>query len=327
MEDRSFNHTIPPIDSIHWLTDILDVLKVYLVIVIIAFGFMGNCLSITIFIKTKRLDSASASYLVPLAFSDLSNIIFAFSFWLSNGGLGLYQYATVSYGCSVYIFFYYWLQYMSGFIILAFSFERFLVVWWPLKMAPLMNTKLRRKIILGVFIPSPLFLVSFGTESKVMYHPDKYMTACVPPADDWPFTYFYLFITLGLSCTIPCVLVACINILILIGVWRGSQRRQKMTDSDTASKNDQRCLRNLLLVSSFYVVFMLPFGISWTLVSIILPDSNTIFDAIAMYSINWSYFNYSINCILYSFTLKFYRHEALKILTCGCYGKTISTDS
>lgn len=57
----------------------------YVIIVVILGGFIGNTLSIIIFFRQRKLDSASAGYLGPLSVFDFYNCCIGVWYWLVQG--------------------------------------------------------------------------------------------------------------------------------------------------------------------------------------------------------------------------------------------------
>ena len=217
-----------------------------------------------------------------------------------------------------------YMMYVSGWIIACFSAERALVVHFPLKMAPILTTKIRRRVVACIMIMgAPMFLITMLL--KPVYFPEGQTEtkACLAPNDtDKLLLYIIIIITCGFSSLFPSLVVAFINIIILIGVNRASKNRDKMSavSSDSSSSQERRCTRNLIIISGFYLLFMLPFGLLWS-TSLLLPTLDVYIHpyvyTLAVYALTWSLLNYCTNPILYSFSLPFYRKEALNILTCG----------
>lgn len=306
-------------------TEIMDFCKIYVVFVILTSGLLGNCLSIVIFYRKRHLDSASASFLLPLAIFDSINIACSFYYWLSNGGILIVTYATSSFDCFMYNFVLYLAMYLSGWTLVCFSAERALVVNYPLKMSTILTPKTRRNLILSLLLGVPMFLISLAFEEVRLFpNTDNTMTACSYKPNTPEFVFIITpIIWFGVSCIIPCVLVAVFNICILIGIAKQNTERQKIITTNKNADAEKRCLRNLLLVSAFYMLFMLPYGVFWGIAmfySPVLkhgPELNPKLRSMAVYGTTWGLTNYCINYLLYSYSLPFYRKELVSILSCG----------
>ena len=194
----------------------LDFCTIFIFPIILAFGFFGNCLSIIIFWKKRNQDSSSAGYLGPLAVTDLCNICMGISYWFSNGGLVLYQYATSRLGCIVYSTLWYYFQYVSGWIIVAFSVERCLVVWSPIRMRTLLTSKIRQRIIACILAGAPIFLIC-NEQMPTTYYSDGVveMKDCFFLEDaSIVIVWLTIVIQFGVAMVIPSLCVAIMNIFI-----------------------------------------------------------------------------------------------------------------
>lgn len=287
----------------------------YIIIVFIVFGFCGNILSVIIFRKHSKQDRASASYLVPLALFDICNIMVAFVYWLGHGGIHVMQYATSKAACFVYMFFMYHSIYLSGWTIVAFSCERCLAVWFPLQMAPLMTSKTRRNIICSLFVCSPLYIINIVNDP--VYFPNSNDRGCLfGPDASTVSRLLFVIIACGFGILLPCVIVTVVNILILIGLSQGNQQRGTMTATkcNSISEGETRCIRNLIFITFFYIIFLFPFGIVFSILRLVpLENLDSKISDLAVASVTWSSLNYVINPVIYSFSLPFYRREALHI--------------
>jgi hypothetical protein len=119
---------------------------------------------------------------------------------------------------------------------------------------------------------------------------------------------------------IPCCLIFINNILIFVGINRAKQRVDGKISSGTCkSAQDMRILISLMIVSTMYVVFMMPASTSFSYQLYLIVhgkgDANyrefihylvTFFDEFSM-------LNYSFNFIIYGCTLPFYRGEVRKM--------------
>lgn len=214
-------------------------------------------------------------------------------------------------------------MFISGWIIVCFSAERALVVHLPLKMAPILTSKLRRRIVAGVvIIGAPMFLINLLL--KPVYFPENQTEtkACLISEDTHKILVFMnIIIDCGFGSLFPSVVVAIINVIILSGVRKANKNREQMgVGKESDSAQERRCTRNLIIISFFYLIFMFPFGLSWG-TSLLLPTIGVYVHpyvhTLAIYSETWGLLNFCTNPILYSFSLPFYREEALKILSCG----------
>jgi len=124
---------------------IISILHVYVLPIIIVIGIVGNTISFLVYVSTPRLYRQSSSlYLAFLAAVDNISLIFIFAVWFGwigihifhkNGWCQTIQYCT--YVCS----------FLSGWIVVSFTVERWIVVFHPLRRHQLCT---RRRAIIAM---------------------------------------------------------------------------------------------------------------------------------------------------------------------------------
>ena len=306
--------------------------SMYVSPIVICSGIVGNFLSIVVFIKRRKQDRASAQYLGLLAVVDFLNLsVFTLRDWLhlnlhilSQGRLSYDKLMPSAVGCKFQLYIWNILSYCSSWIIICFSVERLLVIWFPLKMAPIFSSSKPRRRALGIIV-----LVAF-----IMYLPDFHWTTLRALAPEHPekqtciwredisrleVTIYVVLMIVFINNGLPCILITFLNVLILIGIFHN-----KMESNKSNSKTDMRCVRNLLLVSSFYFAFMLPFCIAWSIYYIAeangfhgySPQAARELGEVALYASTLTFMNYAINPLLYTLSLDFYRAECKRLFCC-----------
>jgi hypothetical protein len=142
----------------------------------------------------------------------------------------------------------------------------------------------------------------------------------------------------GLYYYIPCIMMLTSNVIILIGIFRGSRIQEKMAaiaatsrkkmTSQRSDTKDRKALFNLLVVSTTYVVLMTPNAALWiyyvvkTNTSSSTPGSIELLLKIAGFCDVISLSNYCFNFVIYGCTLPFYQVEVWNIFCCACnHGK------
>ncbi|XP_065087235.1 neuropeptides capa receptor-like, partial [Ochlerotatus camptorhynchus] len=130
------NRTPPleyPTDSstfMEWGYMIGDFLTFYYTPALVVSGSIGNILSVLVFFHTKLKKLSSSYYLAALGISDTCFLLGLFVTWLSFFQIHIYtregycQLFTFSSGLS---------SFLSVWYVVAFTFERFIVVLYPLK--------------------------------------------------------------------------------------------------------------------------------------------------------------------------------------------------
>lgn len=324
----------------------VDYIAVYVTIVFIIFGIFGNFLSVIIFFRKYRQDRVSAQYLCPLAVSDFLNLsTIGLPLWLSNhiedvtqGKLivnTVYD-ATTDLQCKVFVYFYSWLGFISSWIITIFSIERVYVIWFPLRASTITDfVKKRATALVCIFIiPAITSLSMFyfgGVQIMEIDRPDR--IHCLWFSNSTHIEKISMgLILLPLNMNIPIVIITVSNILLLVGLRRSKLNHgAKSGGKDTTSKADIRIIKNLMLISFFYVIFTLPYCIIWPLyIEFGLTDFSgqtsadvSMFGRLAKFSAALLQCNYAVNPAIYVLGYRFYRTEAKRILFCGlCSVKT-----
>jgi hypothetical protein len=111
---------------------------------------------------------------------------------------------------------------------------------------------------------------------------------------------------------LPCCFIILANVCILVGLIRS---RRSVSGKVTGQGQEGKAIVSLMLISIFYIIFMLPASVSFSylLYVIIFPyDVNFLvsLNYIVTFFDEFSMFNYSFNFIIYGCTLPFYRQEA-----------------
>lgn len=314
-------------DILNQVNLIADFFKHYIAIWFIIFGVTGNIISIVVFIRTRKLDKTSSAFLGPLACFDLANVLLNFAHWIvysgkfvTNGLISFDNISETKAGCQAYNFFYQYFMGLSSWTLVLFSLERCAAIWWPLKMTTMITQKRRRTVqLLMVVLLVPIFAMSLEIWD-VFYFPigQNVTTTCGDAVGVDPFIKgvgfaFAILMTSGL----PSIIIVIVNTLIIIGVRKGDKMAADR-QSETAAKNTIRCLRNLLLVSTCYVILVFPWScsIAWYGLATTAVERNIALSVLLMLE-QWASINFSINPLLYSISMDYYRNEVIKLVTCG----------
>jgi hypothetical protein len=290
----------------------------YVMISIFIIGAFGNILSLVVFLRSKRND-ASCLYLSALAVSDTCCIVFiALVMWLRQGlpnitdgkaYINFYQISNLS--CKLMTYVYVVFETVSAWIIVTYSVERAVIVWFPLKRT-LITTRRRRIVLTFVILScfcvalysailSDIFTVNNAT---ICYYPQAGVVRFVLLLSD-NFLFYFL----------PCTMIIVANIAIVTGIVR-SRRFQNVSSSNTKDIYEKKTLANLLVVSTFYIIFMTPNTVMivyYFSLSGAGSDHMQLILFVAMFAQQFCNFNYCINFIIYGISLPFYRSEVMKL--------------
>ncbi|KAF4525941.1 hypothetical protein B566_EDAN013177 [Ephemera danica] len=170
------NLTMPPmvphadttVDACEPLLDVLDFFHLYYIPCIICMGILGNVLSCIVFLSTHLKMRSSSYYLAALATADLSFLVSLFMVWLSNNvGVQLFN---KNGWCQFVVYVSSVSSFLSVWLIVAFTVERFIAVQYPLH-RPHMCTVARAKMI-----------ITFLTIFALLLHLYSFVTAGVTSA-------------------------------------------------------------------------------------------------------------------------------------------------
>jgi hypothetical protein len=116
---------------------------------------------------------------------------------------------------------------------------------------------------------------------------------------------------------IPCCLIFISNITILIGIKRANPSRDAKITSTRKPIQDGRILMSLMLISTLYVIFMMPASacFSYNLYLLTTDDVSHFYLEFVNYLVTFcdefSMMNFCFNFIIYGCTIPFYRKEAM----------------
>lgn len=270
-------------------------------------------------------------YLASLSASDLMVLIFyVLTEWLARGLPVLSPGAQVSFLevsgiCHVIMYFHYVSRFLSAWLVVAFTIERYIGVCHPLQRRHICSAKSTRKIVFGLVIFSLVVNMYKPLLSKVQeIHPSGGLI-CTTDSQFQQLSFvldsvYAVFITF-----VPFVIITSINSLIIRRLVRHN-RQQRLYRSVT----EESILRLeftviLLVVSFFFVALNFPYFAVWCMQfmesrllfqeGLKLSNTNQILDLQRMVYITKAvfYVNYCINFFLYSITGAFFRRQLVAL--------------
>ncbi|XP_062715955.1 neuropeptide SIFamide receptor isoform X2 [Aedes albopictus] len=288
----------------------------YFVVFIV--GLIGNSFVIAVVFRAPRMRTVTNFFIVNLAVADVLVIVFCLPATLMSNifvpwMLGWLMCKTVPYiqGVSVAA---------SVYSLIAVSLDRFLAIWWPLK---LQITKRRARfmivciwvIALSSTIPWALFF-----ELVPIFPEAPEIQLCVevwPPGTDG--ALYFLLANLVACYLLPMVLITICYILIWIKVWRrsipGDSKDAQMDRMQQKSKI--KVVKMLVVVVILFVLSWLPLYLIFARIKLggALESSEEELLQIATPIAQWlGASNSCINPILYAFFNKKYRKGFVAII-------------
>jgi hypothetical protein len=155
-------------------------------------------------------------------------------------------------------------------------------------------------------VVADVFVVSSNADdvlSWCWYNADPFQTLMIWQYDELIHNY------------IPCCLIFISNITILIGIKRANQSRDAKITSARKPIQDGRILMSLMLISTLYVIFMMPASssFSYNLYLLTTDDVSHSYLEFVNYLVTFcdefSMMNFCFNFIIYGCTMPFYRKE------------------
>ena len=299
----------------------------YFTPIIIVVGLIGNALSMKVF-HSRRMRKVSASfYLTALAVSDsLVLVTYVLLDWLARGlpmwpGSRSYNLLIVPGMCQVTLLLSYVFRFMSAWLIVIFTVERFIGVCKPLHRRALCTHQFAKRAIIGIMItafvlssykPALSGIIQKGNSTFCAHKPDYVMVSFVLDA------IYACIITV-----LPFSIIAVLNCLILKKLNDTKQRhkRSKMAVDESCIKLEFTAI--LLTISSTFVVLNMPYFILWCMnFHQQLNNSLTLANPTQaermrgwMYIAKTIFFgNYCVNFFMYSLTGAYFRRQLIGLL-------------
>ncbi|XP_064651114.1 uncharacterized protein LOC135502319 [Lineus longissimus] len=305
------------------LRDIVRIFGIYVTMVVLASGIFGNLLSIIVFIRLRKKDAVTATYLTPIAVYDLTNICIGTANWVVqalpafSGGTIVIAEAVSDIHCKIRVYIATSSGLMSTWTLVAFCAERCIAIWLPLKVASLV-TSTRRNVVLFLIILASLIL-----SYSVIPVFQKFGAICIPMPKTISHTVFHALTDSGFYTSFPIMALCILNAILICGLSREEKSLQKDRGAKTKT-NEGKIVRNLVLISCVCIATMTPFcvlGIIQTIrMKIGWGDASKeyidFFTMLVKLAFLFSYTNFSANFFIYVSSLDFYRSECKKLFRC-----------
>lgn len=300
--------------------------------IFIIVGTIGNILSVIILLQPKIVKSTSALYLIVLAFSDTVVLYTGLMrHWLQyEFGLHVRHYSEA--GCKIHIFLTYFSLDFSAWLLVAVTFDRLVLVWFPHK-AKHRCTKSTGCIIIStifVFLVAVNAHILHGSASRNITEGNITTYKNCEFIDDsyklffnetWPWIDFAIFSLIPFCC----LLIGNTLISIKILKWHKEKSRRTSTKNNNSGPNTRMSSITLMLFTLNTVFLFCTTPIS--IYNIFEDQSRTSWTDYdyARHDLHWSicnilmYFNNTFNFLLYIFSGSRFRNEAKSLFFQGCH--------
>jgi len=294
----------------------------YFTPVIVAIGLFGNIVSLIVFLSARIRKTSASVYLASLAIADTSVLVFyVVPDWVNRSLKIIFPNARYSFWdldgiCHVRLYLGYVSRLVASWVIVSFTYERFVGVCYPLQ--TLQRHPKRVLVIACVFYSILLMYVPFLSESHTY---NGGVIKCSYKLEYRNMTFTLDSIFMCLSFVLPVVLITLLNVLIIRTLYIRNEVGMAFSKARTTPM-----VFTLILfaISFFYIVFHLPYCVAWIrLQTVINPftfhfdlDFWNYWDAIMLIVKPIYFTNYCSNFFLYCITWSQFRSE-LKTNMCS----------
>lgn len=204
--------------------------QLYYIPVLVIFGVLGNILSVCVFFNTKLKKLSSSYYLSSLAISDTIFLIMVFIAWLVLIEINWF---IIEWVCKLTMYLIYVSSFLSVWLIMVFTIERFVAVRYPLLRQSLCTISRAKFIIVILTIISLLSYSPCLILTRVMYHEEINKTVCTVDPEWRNVNKIFNMIDAILTIVIPVFTISILNALIGRSIWKLSNIRKKLTERET----------------------------------------------------------------------------------------------
>ncbi|CAF0885430.1 unnamed protein product [Adineta steineri] len=278
------------------LLNFCQLFRLYSSIILVIVGMIGSMLSIKVFSSTKIRRNSSNEYLITMSFVVA---LLLFNYFCDevlrsivrvhhiNLPINLVDFSGPLCKCSTYLR--HTLRFAAHWIVVAFTLERLIVVYFPLQTSVLCNPRSARRICLFILIIS--FLLPFYSflMSDVVVDIENNRTPECDIMKKYESIYFYLTTIYGnLTLTFPILIVCIVNILTVRQLLRAGRLRKKQQQQQQLSQTKKVDSANneyvnmivknqlendkvtwmLVVISITFGILNFPYFILWLIISI-----------------------------------------------------------
>lgn len=293
---------------------------------ILVVGLLGNSLSLGVFLSRNLRHMSASRYLAVLASVDILALIFyVFGEWLKRGLKIISPENQVTFldspgVCQIWLFFSYVSRFLSAWLIVCFTCERFSGVCLPLWRRNLGSPHKTSRIIIGLVVVSCFAVVYKPILSGVRTIRNR--VTCTSK-EEFIYESFILDSIYALLITlVPFVIISTLNVLILKRLLtRNYLHRKRLVTEESHIRLEFTVIH--LTVSFVFIALNLPFFVVWVMhflkswlfqtkeQSGLEQDTHYFDHLVGVLSITRTifYVNYCINFFLYTVTGAYFRKE------------------
>uniref|UniRef100_A0A8D8ACN0 Type-1 angiotensin II receptor n=1 Tax=Culex pipiens TaxID=7175 RepID=A0A8D8ACN0_CULPI len=212
--------------SMEWAYMVADFLTFYYTPILVIVGSIGNILSALVFFNTKLKKLSSSYYLAALGISDTCFLIGLFVTWLSFFGIHIY---TREVFCQLFTFSSGLSSFLSVWYVVAFTFERFIVVLYPLKRQSWCTVRRAKLVIVALTVLGALHSAPYIVFAGPQFSERSNATICDVREEYKPEMIIFNYIDTVIVFVVPFTIILVLNSITSFTVWRVAGLRRSMT--------------------------------------------------------------------------------------------------
>ena len=299
---------------------------------IIVLGFIGNILSLLVWVKIRRFRTSTACFLACLAIADSVALLTGMNFWMANV-LKFDLRFTSSVACKLLVYVDFSAQNASAWIVVLVTAERAVASWFPFHFRAVNRPEIALRVTLGTVVvilcACLVFLISADTIS-VPTKKNSTIDVCLFTNDSTIVHYevAWFYFELLSHFLVPFIIIVICNISILTRTVLQAIKRRKNLTENNIRKNDVDILKaipfRVILLSIVFCLGVGPihfYGNDKDALQFKLPieaqinDMDRKFDSDSMYTIVviLMYLNNAINFLLYCATGSDFRRDIVQL--------------
>jgi len=186
--------------------------------VIVLMGTVGNTLSFCVLVRRHMRSTPMYFYLTLLAVADTFVLyVSAFKVWIR--ALTHFEVLHISnVGCKLFMFILLCSFYMSAWLVVLVTLDRFLVVWFPFH--GYLLTRIRRARLTAAVLAVAVAVYNVHVFWTISLHQYRSAPTCSADEDDFFMEHVFEYLKLISYCVVPFVIVITLNVGILVRINR-----------------------------------------------------------------------------------------------------------
>ncbi|CAF3177198.1 unnamed protein product [Rotaria socialis] len=218
-----------------------------ILVIFLVFGLIGNTLSATIMFRRSRRGLSSYFYLGLLAIIDICILYTGCLLYMLETTFNYRPQIYSTFICRLAFYIQHLFTYISAWLIVAVTFERFMVVRFPFSSIRICRMHVAYRIAIMIFIFFSLYsthyfftmnLIHINLQTDAGYHPN-YIVCDVTVHQN-----LFAFIDLCFYSILPSILILIFNLLIIITIFHAIRKRRDYLQANSYTPSTNTSQRN-----------------------------------------------------------------------------------